>query len=107
MDINLTLLSGRVVATPFVEFDADGARSARLLVLVRSERKYRFDVVPVVIADPSALDRSERANVGDRIYLSGSLIRRCSPKTPTVSRRLEVVADTVAFPDIDGETLSR
>lgn len=97
MDVNLTMLKGRLAVPPLVEYTADGAKQTRMLVLVRSDRRYRFDVLPVVSAGPGAAMVEESLPSGTTVVVSGSLMRRCSPGHPA---RIEVVADAIGFPDV-------
>lgn len=99
MDINLTLIKGRLVIPPIIEIDPDGTCRARFLVLVRSDRRSRVDVVPVVVPNPPSAMLSEHAGSGAEVYVAGRLMRRCWVEPASYSTRLEVVADSVLLAD--------
>jgi hypothetical protein len=99
MDINLTLLSGRLAVPPMVETQPDGSKNARLLVYLRSQRRNRFDVIPVVVPEPVGSLATKDLGAGTSIYVSGALMRVCSPEGGGASTRIEVVADAYRLPD--------
>lgn len=96
MDVNLTMLKGRLALPPLVEYASDGSRQARMLVVVRSDRRYRFDVLPVVASGPEVALIDETCPSGTAVNVAGSLMRRCSPGD---AGRIEIMADAIIFPD--------
>lgn len=99
MDINLSMVSGRLALAPLVEHQSDGAVLARMLVLVRSPRRSRVDVVPVTMANPPPELLAEGIGSGTGVYLAGGLMRRCAADVLSTSTRLELVADSLALWD--------
>lgn len=99
MDINLTLLNGRLAVPPFIETNPEGADVARMLVMVRSEVLKRIDVVPVFMSDPPEALLGRNVGAGSRLYVSGALVRRCSMDTVSDDGRLEVNAISVSLQD--------
>lgn len=103
MDVNLALVSGRLAVPPDLELLSDGSRRAHLLVHVRSERRGRFDVLPVSVPADVHTERLASSPSGARIFVAGPLMRRCSPHAPP--GRIEVIAAAIGFPDLDGSEL--
>lgn len=96
MDINLTLLSGRLAVPAMIDTGPDAARVLRSLVLVRSEKRRRIDVIPVRMTDPASELDPETLAAGRRVFVAGALIRRCRPDGSESGARLEVAADSFA-----------
>lgn len=105
MDLNQVSLTGRLVIEPLTERDAFGGVSVRMLVLVRSERGNRMDVIPVRLAEPTCR-RVLEAGAGTRIGVTGALMRRCDDVWETTSS-LEVLAEHIEFPDEEPTTPGR
>lgn len=97
MDVNLSLVSGRLALPPLVEHQPDGSVLARMLVLVRSQRRSRLDVVPVTMANPPSELLAPGIGAGTGVYLAGGLMRRCAADVLSTSTRLELVADSLAL----------
>lgn len=100
MELNFVALQGRIVTTPLIEHDEIGGSSTRILVLVRSARRDRFDVVPVRVTQPAAWLRDGRATTGTRVRVAGSLKRRCDLDPIDPSTSLEVCAESISLADI-------
>ena len=94
MDINLTLINGTLAVPAMIDIGDDGARILRSLVLVRSERRRRVDVIPVRMTDPSAELRPDMLGAGQRVFVAGALMRRCRQEGSESGGRLEVTADS-------------
>lgn len=98
IDINSTVLHGRLAVAPELrEFDS-GARIARLLVTVRVDHpRRRVDVIPVTAwADQLAnFDSVLGLTKGDRIEVYGSAQRRYWESPDGKRNRLEIVAESV------------
>lgn len=107
MDINLTLLNGRLATPPMIETAPDGATRARMLVLVRTSRRRRIDVVPVIMTDPPSELTDSSLGAGKRIYVAGSLIRRCAADPFFTMGRLEVSAESISLDDHAGSETRR
>ncbi len=101
MDVNLALISGRLALPPDLDLLPDGSQRARMLVCVRSERRRRFDVLPVVVPPEIHSDVLERAPAGARVLVAGSLMRWCSPGGSAPPGRIEVIASALRFPEIE------
>jgi len=97
MDINLTLINGRLAVPAMIDIGEDGARVLRALVLVRSEKRRRVDVIPVRMTDPAADMTPEALGAGRRLFIAGALLRRCRPDGSESGGRLEVAADSIAL----------
>lgn len=101
MDVNIALINGRLALEPDFERLADGTVRGRLLVLVRSERRKRFDVLPVVVPPDIVSGLLETASGGTEISVAGSLMRRCSHDPWEAIGRVELVAEAIRFPDCE------
>lgn len=97
MDINLALINGRIAVPAMIDIDPDGGRVLRMLVLVRSEKRRRIDILPVRMADPSDDLTAEMLGAGRRVFVAGSLVRRYSSDGLTSGGRMEVVADSISI----------
>lgn len=106
MDVNLTLVSGRLALPPDLELQPDGSQRTRLLVLVRSEWRTRFDVLPVVVPPELHSDALTSANGGARVSVAGPLMRRCSPNPWEPPGRVEIIAAAIRFPDLEDRACS-
>lgn len=96
MDLNRVVLSGRLAAPVEVRQFESGSRLARYLVTVRSEQpKRRVDVIPVARWDPPLDDRTP--DVGEQVWVAGSVQRRFWEVPEGRRSRLEVVAHEVRF----------
>lgn len=102
MDINLALVNGRIAVPAMIDLDPDGGRVLRMLVLVRSERRRRVDIIPVRMADPPGELSPEELGAGRRVFVAGGLIRRYSPAGPSAGGRMEVAADSISIQPEDG-----
>jgi len=96
MDLNLVVLSGKLAAPVELRQFESGSRLARYLVTIRSEQpKRRVDVIPVARWDPPADDRIPE--VGEQVWVAGSVQRRFWEAPEGRRSRLEVVAYEVRF----------
>lgn len=102
MDLNLTVLCGRLaVDAELREFDS-GSRLIRYLITVRSEQpRRRVDVVPVVLWDPPEELVSQMGKKHERIWICGAVQRRFWESSDGRRSRLEVVAEQVTFRDVN------
>lgn len=100
MELNLVVLSGRLAAEPEVRVFDSGSTLLRLLVTVRStEPRKRVDVIPVTVWNPEEELIDEQLNVGQKIWVAGSVQRRFWSATEGRRSRLEVVAHEVSLRD--------
>jgi single-stranded DNA-binding protein len=96
MDINLSVLCGRLATAPEVRVFDSGTRMLRLLVTVAAELpRRRIDVVPVTLWDPpdSLIDQELSQNT--RVWVTGSVQRRHLEGPEGRRTRIEVIADQV------------
>ncbi|NQV08121.1 single-stranded DNA-binding protein [bacterium] len=98
MDLNLSVLAGRLAAPPEIRAFEGGSRLVRYLVTVRSdEPRRRVDVLPVTLWDPpDALVDAEPA-AGHRVWVVGTMQRRFWSGSEGRRSRLEIVADQVCL----------
>ena len=99
--MNLALIDGRLALPPDVELLPDGSQRTRLLVCVRSERRRRFDVLPVVVPPEIHSDALTAAPSGARVFVAGPLMRRCSPHPWDSPGLIEIIAAAIRFPDLE------
>ena len=98
MDLNLVVVSGRLVAPPEIRQFESGARLARYLVTVRSDEPVRrVDVLPVTLWDPDDELLDADPMPGARVWVAGSVQRRFWSATEGRRSRLELVADQVCL----------
>lgn len=96
MDINLTVLCGRLATVPELRVFDSGARMLRLLVTVRAEHpRRRIDVVPVTLWDPPDELVEHPFEPESRVWVTGAVQRRFLEGPEGRRGRLEVVADQV------------
>lgn len=100
MDVNLTVVRGRLALRPDFELLADGSQRARLLVCVHSERRSRFDVLPVVVPPEIYTDVLTSVSGGARVFVAGHLMRGFSPDPWDPPGRIEIIATAIRFPDL-------
>ena len=93
MDLNVTVLAGRLASTPEVREFNSGTTMTRLLVMVHTEQpRKRIDVVPVTCWDMDLPDLT----VGDRVWVAGAVQRKFwSDQNTGRVNRIEVVANKV------------
>ena len=97
MDLNMLVLNGRLAAAPDHRILESGSRMARLLVAVRSEEPHsRLDVLPVVWWEPDDEFVAAPPEVGNRIWVTGSVQRRYWESADGRRSKIEVVAIHVA-----------
>ena len=98
MDLNLTVLSGRLAAPPEIRQFESGARLGRYLVTVRSEEpRQRVDVIPVTLWDPPPELLDADPAPGSRVWSVAALQRRFWSAEEGRRSRLEVVADQICL----------
>lgn len=105
MDMNVVVISGRLAATPEVRSFDSGARFIRYLVTTRSEApRRRIDVVPVTLWDPDDEVIAD-VEVGQGVWIAGSVQRRFWTAAEGRRSRLEIVAQSVELhgPDVPEE----
>jgi len=100
MDLNLTVLAGKLAAEPEVKLFESGSLLARFLVTVRTEEpRRRIDVLPVVLWEPDEglIDAIAEGGLrGTRIWVAGSVQRRFwATSDQARTSRIEVVAHDV------------
>ncbi len=93
MDMNLAVLGGKLAAPPELrEFDS-GSRLLRVLVTVRSSSpRRRVDVIPVTTWDPAEDHPALATEVGQRLWVTGTVQRRFWSTGEQRQSRLEVVS---------------
>ncbi|MGZ5384495.1 MAG: single-stranded DNA-binding protein [Acidimicrobiia bacterium] len=104
MDFNLVVLSGRLAAPPEVRVFESGVCLVRYLLTVRTdEPRRRVDVVPVTLWDPPEDDLAPEPEVGQRVWVVGTVQRRFWSASAGRRSRLEIVAEHVSVkpPDFD------
>ncbi len=95
MYLNLTVLAGRLAATPEFKTFESGSILVRCLVTVRTEEpRRRIDVIPVVMWNPSEAQTEELrdAERGETVWVAGSTQRRFWPQGEGRSSSTEIVA---------------
>jgi single-strand DNA-binding protein len=98
MDFNLVVLSGRLAAPPEFRVFESGVRLVRYLVTVRAEEpRHRVDVLPVTQWEPPADVLVPEPEVGQRVWVVGSVQRRFWSSSEGRRSRLEVVAESVTM----------
>lgn len=102
MDLNLTVLCGRIATEPEVRSFDSGTRLIRYLITVRSESpRRRVDVVPVTLWDPTDDQVAAPGAKGVRIWICGAVQRRFWESPDGRRSRLEVIAEQVTIHDAD------
>lgn len=102
MDLNLTVLCGRLQVDGELRVFDSGVRLIRYLVRVRVDYpRRRIDVIPVTLWDPPDDLVDEPGQKGERIWVCGSLQRRYWESPDGRRSRVEVVAEQVNFKDIE------
>lgn len=101
MDLNLTVLCGRIATDPEIRVFDSGTRLIRYLITVRSEApRRRVDVVPVTLWDPTDEQVETPGERGGRIWICGSVQRRFWESPDGRRSRLEVVAEQVTIHEV-------
>jgi len=96
VDLNLVVLSGRLAAPPELRVFDSGARLVRYLITVRSdEPRHRVDVLPVTLWNPPDDELTPEPEVGQRVWVAGTVQRRFWSNSAGRRSRLEVVAEQV------------
>jgi single-stranded DNA-binding protein len=100
MELNLVVLSGRLATAPEERTFDSGSTMLRLLVTVRSsEPRRRVDVIPVTVWNPDPELIGAGLDVGQRVWVAGSVQRRFWSAEHGRRSRLEVVAHEVSLRD--------
>lgn len=95
-DLNIVILCGRLAAPPEFQTFETGNRRVRLLITVRRDLPTRrIDVVPVVLWNPPVDLLEDPLEVGDRVWITGSVERRFWDGPDGPRSRLQVVACAV------------
>lgn len=98
MELNLVVLAGQLAAAPETRTFESGSNLLRLLVTVRSsEPRRRIDVIPVVMWNPPVGLVDPDVDVGESVWIAGSVQRRFWSETAGRRSRLEVVAHEITF----------
>jgi len=96
MDMNLTVLAGKLAAPPELRRFESGSCLVRSLVTVRSSSpRRRVDVIPVTLWDPPSDHEILEAAAGRPIWVVGTVQRRFWNVGEARQSRLEVVAHHV------------
>ncbi|MDJ0665019.1 MAG: single-stranded DNA-binding protein [Acidimicrobiia bacterium] len=96
MDMNLTVLAGKLAAPPELRRFESGSCLVRSLVTVRSSSpRRRVDVIPVTLWDPPADHEIIEAIAGRPVWVVGTVQRRFWSVGEARQSRLEVVAHHV------------
>jgi single-stranded DNA-binding protein len=102
MDLNLTVLCGRLAVDGELRVFDSGTRLIRYLVTVRTDHpRRRVDVVPVTWWDPPEELVDEPGEKGQRVWICGSVQRRFWESPEGRRSRVEVVAEQVNFKEVD------
>jgi len=102
MDLNLTVLCGRLAVDGELRVFDSGTRLIRYLVTVRTDHpRRRVDVVPVTLWDPPDELVDEPGEKGQRVWICGSVQRRFWESPEGRRSRVEVVAEQVNFKEVD------
>jgi single-stranded DNA-binding protein len=102
MDLNLTVLCGRLAVDGELRVFDSGTRLIRYLVTVRTDHpRRRVDVVPVTLWDPAEELVDEPGEKGQRVWICGSVQRRFWESPEGRRSRVEVVAEQVNFKEVD------
>ncbi len=98
MELNLVVLAGQLASEPEIRTFESGSNLLRLLVTVRStEPRRRIDVIPVVMWNPPEDLLDVEVELGESVWIAGSVQRRFWAETDGRRSRLEVVAHEVTF----------
>lgn len=102
MDLNLTVLCGRLATDPELrEFDS-GSRLMRYLVTTRVDYpRRRTDVIPVTLWDPPQELMDSPGVKGERVWVCGSVQRRFWEGPDGRRSRVQVVAEQVTIDDVE------
>jgi len=96
MDMNLTVLAGKLAAPPEMRQFESGSCLVRSLVTVRSSSpRRRVDVIPVTLWDPPSDHEILKAAAGRPVWVVGTVQRRFWSAGEARQSRLEVVAHHV------------
>ena len=96
MDINLTVLCGRLATAPELRVLDSGTRTLRLLVTVAAKHpRRRIDVVPVTLWDPDQDLVDAELEQNARVWVTGAVQRRVIDGPEGRRSRIEVIADQV------------
>ena len=102
MDLNLTVLCGRLATEPEIRVFDSGARLVRYLITTRVDYpRKRTDVIPVTLWDPPEDLVDEPGVKGDRVWACGAVQRRYWESPDGRRSRIEVVAEQVKIRDLD------
>ncbi len=102
IDLNLTVLCGRIATDPEIRVFDSGTRLIRYLITVRSEApRRRVDVVPVTLWDPGDDQVADPGERGRRVWVSGSVQRRFWESPDGRRSRIEIVAEQVNIRDVE------
>lgn len=102
MDLNLTVLCGRLATDPEIRMFDSGARLIRYLITTRVDYpRKRTDVIPVTLWDPPPDLIDEPGSKGERIWACGAVQRRYWESPDGRRSRIEVVAEHVDVRDLD------
>ncbi|MCI0426096.1 MAG: single-stranded DNA-binding protein [Actinobacteria bacterium] len=75
----------------------DGTHLIRYLVVVRTDRPRRLDVIPVLLWDQKGERWEQPGERTDRVWVCGSVQRRYGDADDAPRSRLEIVAEQVVF----------
>lgn len=96
LDLNITVLAGRLATDPEIRTFPSGTCLIRYLVTVRTERpRRRVDVLPVTLWDPSAEDLADPGERGTPVFVVGAVQRRFWSEGRGRTSRVEIIAHAV------------
>lgn len=102
MDINITVLCGRLATEPELRVFDSGARLIRYLITVKADApRRRVDVIPVTLWDPTDEDVAAMPERGTRIHATGSVQRRYWEGPDGRSSRIEIIAEQINVGDLE------
>ncbi|MEA1904189.1 MAG: single-stranded DNA-binding protein [Actinomycetota bacterium] len=102
MDLNLTVLCGRLAVDAELRVFDSGSRLIRYLVTVRSDHpRKRVDVIPVVLWDPPEDLVDSLGQKHERVWICGAVQRRYWESQDGRRSRVEVVAEQVTFSEVE------
>ncbi len=98
MDLNLTVLAGRLATEPELTTYDSGSTVLRLLVTVRSDKpRQRLDVIPVTMWNPDDDMLKELPKRGDAVWIAGQVQRRFWSASDGRQSRIEIMAHEVVI----------
>jgi len=102
VDLNMTVLWGRLATDPELRVFDSGSRLLRYLVTTQTDHpRRRVDVIPVTFWDPDDDLVADPGTKGQRVWVCGAVQRRFWEGPEGRQSRVEVVADQVNLKDLE------